>query len=324
MVQKAFPDILSSTGKGMKKIFLLGFMVFLAALPSASKAQQLPIYSQYMFNTLEINPAYAGFKQAVQFTSIFRKQFNGIKDAPQSAMITGDMPIGDTRLGIGLKLVDDRFSIIQSLGAQGSMSYRIEGDYSNISFGLQMGAINNKTDFSKLNITNPGDPVFAQNLNTLTANFGPGVFFNTDKFYAGLSAPNLVRTHLRKTDVALSEYAVKQDAHLYLNAGYLITLNDNFVLKPSFLLRGVKGIPLNYDINANVFFREAMSVGLSYRQGSALVGLLDFRLIPTLRLGYAYDYNLGRLNNFGRATHEIILRYHIPFEKDTLMPSYLF
>ena len=91
-------------------------------------AQQLPLYSQYMFNTLEINPAYAGFKQAMQFTSVFRKQFNGIKTAPQTAMISGDMPIGETRLGIGLKIVDDRISVIQNFGAQASMSYRIEGD----------------------------------------------------------------------------------------------------------------------------------------------------------------------------------------------------
>jgi len=306
------------------KTYLLALLMLLAALPSKICAQQLPLYSQYMFNTLEINPAYAGFKQSMQFTSVFRKQFNGIKNAPQTAMISGDMPIGETRLGIGVKVVDDRISVIQNFGAQISMSYRIEGENSNLSFGLQAGALNNKTDFSQLNITNAGDPVFAQNLNDMAANFGTGIYFNTDKFYAGFSSPNLVRAHLRKTDVALSEYMVKQDMHLYLNAGYLITLNDNFVLKPSFLLRGVKGIPLNYDINANLFFREIISGGISYRNNSALVGLLDFRLVPTLRLGYAYDYNLGRLNNFSKATHEVILRFHIPIDKDELMPSYMF
>ena len=306
------------------KTYLFALFMLLAALPSKICAQQLPLYSQYMFNTLDINPAYAGFKQSMQFTSVFRKQFNGIKDAPQTAMISGDMPIGETRLGIGLKIVDDRISIMQNFGAQVALSYRIEGDNSNLSFGLQAGALNNKTDFSQLNITNAGDPVFAQNLNAMTANFGTGIYFNTDKFYAGFSSPNLVRAHLRKTDVALSEYMVKQDMHLYLNAGYLITLNDNFVLKPSFLLRGVKGIPLNYDINANLFFREVISGGISYRSNSALVGLLDFKLVPTLRLGYAYDYNLGRLNNFAKATHEIILRFHIPIDRDELMPSYMF
>jgi len=309
----------------MKKYnYLLTLFMLLTALSTRLNAQQLPLYSQYMFNTLEINPAYAGFKQSMQFTSVFRKQFNGIKDSPQTAMISGDMPIGDTKLGIGLKFVDDRISVIQNFGAQIAMSYRIEGDNSNLSFGLQAGALNNKTDFSQLNITNAGDPVFAQNLNAMAANFGTGMFFNTDKFYAGLSSPNLVRAHLRKTDVALSEYTVKQSLHVYLNAGYLITLNDNFVLKPSFLLRGVKGLPLNYDINANLFFREFMSGGISYRNNTALVGLLDFKLIPTLRLGYAYDYNLGRLSNFARSTHEIILRFHIPIDKDELMPSYMF
>ena len=307
-----------------KQIFCFLLIFHTLVLPIVLRAQQLPLYSQYMFNTLEINPAYAGFKQAMQFTSIFRKQFNSIKDAPQTAMISGDMPIGDTNLGIGLKIVDDRISVLQNLGVQGSMSYRIEGDYSNIAFGIQMGAMSNKTDFSKLNLSNAGDPVFSQNLNAMTANFGTGVFYNTDKFYAGLSVPNLVRTHLKSVDVSLSEYVVKQNMHMYLNAGYLIDLNDNFIFKPSFLVRGVKGLPINYDLNANVFFRSLFSAGISYRNKNALVGLLDFRLVPTLRLGYAYDYNLGRLNNFSRASHEIILRYHIPFEKDTLMPTYLF
>ncbi len=300
-------------------IVLLGFI----SIPG-SEAQQLPLYSQYMFNTLEINPAYAGFKDAMQFTSIFRKQFNGIKDAPQTAMLSFDMPVGLTKLGVGVKLVDDKISVTHTTGAQGSMSYYIEGDNSRISFGLQVGALNYKANMTELNVTNPGDPIFAQNVNTLVANFGTGIFYNTDKFYAGISVPNLVRTHLRETNVALDHYDVKQNAHFYMNAGMLIDLNDNFILKPSFLLRGVKGIPLNYDINANVFFRDLFSVGMSYRSHSAVVGILDFRVVPQLRLGYAYDYNVGRLNEFARGTHEIILRYHIPFDRDVLMPSYLF
>jgi type IX secretion system PorP/SprF family membrane protein len=260
----------------------------------------------------------------MQFISIFRKQFNGIKDAPQTALLSFDMPIGETKLGFGVKLVDDKISVTRTMGAQGSLSYRIEGDNSNLAFGLQIGALNYKANLSDLNVTDPGDPIFAQNVNTLVANFGTGVFYNTDKFYIGLSVPNLVRTHLREINIALDQYDVKQNPHVFLNAGMIIDLNDNFILKPSFLLRGVKGISLNYDINANVFFRDFASVGLSYRNHSAVVGLLDVRLVPQLRLGYAYDYNVGKLNAFVKGTHDIILRYHIPFEKDTLMPSYLF
>ena len=308
-----------------KKFKILFLVIYLISAGSEQLfSQQLPLYSQYMFNTLEINPAYAGFKEAMQFTTIFRKQFNGIKDAPQTGMVSFDMPIGETKLGVGLKLVDDKISITQTLGAQGSLSYHIEGDNSRISFGMQFGALNYKANLTELNITNPGDPIFAQNLNTLVGNFGTGIFFNTDKYYAGISVPNIVRTHLRETAVELAEYEVKQSPHFYINAGMLVDLNDNFILKPSFLVRGVKGIPINYDINANVFFRDLFSVGLSYRSHSAVVGLMDVRVIPQLRLGYAYDYNVGRLNQFAKGTHEIILRYHIPFDKDTLMPSYLF
>ncbi len=305
------------------KIFFIFISAFAASLDRAH-AQQLPLYSQYMFNTLEINPAYAGFKQSMHFTTIFRKQFNGIRDAPQTALVSFDMPIGDTKLGFGVKLVDDKISVTKTMGAQGSLSYRIEGDNSDLAFGLQIGALNYSANLTELNVTDPGDPVFAQDLNTLVANFGTGIFYNTDKFYAGLSIPNLVRTHLKETNIALDQYNVKQNAHMYLNAGMLIDLNDNFILKPSFLLRGVKGIPLNYDINANVFFKDLASVGLSYRSHSAVVGLMDVRVLPQLRLGYAYDHNVGRLSPFAKGTHEIILRYHIPFDKDTLMPSYLF
>ena len=304
-------------------IIFFGFAI-VTGFFSRLQAQQLPLYSQYMFNTLEINPAYAGFKEAMQFTSIFRKQFNGIKDAPQTALMSFDMPIGETKLGVGVRLVDDKISVSQTLGAQGSLSYHIEGDESRISFGLQFGAMNYKANLTDLNITNPGDPIFSQNVNTLVGNVGTGIFYNTDKYYVGVSVPNIVRTHLRETAVELAEYEVRQALHFYVNAGMLIDLNDNFILKPSFLVRGVKGIPINYDINANVFFREMFSVGLSYRSKSAVVGLMDVRVIPQLRLGYAYDYNVGRLNAFAKGTHEIILRYHIPFDKDALMPSYLF
>ena len=310
----------------MKRKFTFPALLFLllAVFSISLSAQQLPLYSQYMFNTLEINPAYAGFKPAMQFTSIFRKQFNGIKDAPQTALMSFDMPIGETKLGVGVRLVDDKISVSQTLGAQGSLSYHIEGDESRISFGLQFGAMNYKANLTNLNITNPGDPVFSQDVNTLVGNVGTGIFYNTDKYYVGVSVPNIIRTHLRETAVELAEYEVRQALHFYVNAGMLIDLNDNFILKPSFLVRGVKGIPINYDINANVFFREMFSVGLSYRSKSAVVGLMDVRVIPQLRLGYAYDYNVGRLNAFAKGTHEIILRYHIPFDRDALMPSYLF
>jgi len=306
------------------KLHLLIIFITLVSFSTNLSAQQLPLNSQYMFNTFEINPAYAGFKKSIQINSVFRKEFSGIKKSPQTAIITGDMPIRNSKLSMGLKIADDRFSVSQNVGAHLALAYRIEGDNSNVSFGVQAGALNNRTDYSQLNVTNAGDPVFSQNLNLLSASFGAGMFFNTKKFYAGLSSPNLISANLRKIDFAMSEYASSQGLQIYLNSGLLFSLNDNFVLKPSFLLRAVEGLPLNYDINTNIFFKEILSLGASYRSNSTLVGLLDFRLTNTLRVGYAYDYNLGQINNITRATHEIVLRFHVPVKKNEPLPSYKF
>jgi type IX secretion system PorP/SprF family membrane protein len=306
-----------------RSLFSLAF-AFVIGLSSVN-AQQLPLYSQYMFNTLEINPAYAGFKSSMNFTGIFRKQFNGAKDSPQTAYIAGDMPIGDTNMGVGLTIVDDKFSVTKTFGAQGSYSYRIQtGDYSQLSMGIQVGALNYKANLTQLLVTDPGDPTFQQDLNSIAVNIGAGLFFNTDKFYAGLSSPNLYRGNLKQTNIALTNSDVRQNLHAYLNTGVLLYLNDNFVLKPSVLVRAVQGIPINYDVNANVFMRELFSMGISYRNKSAIVGLMDWKVISKLRVGYSYDYNISRVNTFTKGTHEIILRYSIPFWKDELLPSYLF
>jgi len=304
---------------------LFSFVFFLIVGLYSANAQQLPLYSQYMFNTMDINPAYAGFKSSMNFTSVFRKQFNGIKDSPQTAYISADMPIGDTKMGAGLSIVDDRFSVTKTFGARGSYAYRVEtGVKSMLSMGMEVGALNYKANLTQLLVSDANDPVFQQDVNTLALNIGAGVFFNTDKFYIGAASPNIFRGNLRQTDIALTNSDVKQSLHVYLNSGVLLYLNDNFVLKPSFLIRGIQGIPLSFDANVNLFMRELFSVGLSYRSKSALVGLMDCRVAPKLRIGYSYDYNISRVNTFTKGTHEIILRYSIPFWKDELLPSYLF
>jgi type IX secretion system PorP/SprF family membrane protein len=304
---------------------ITAFLSLIFVCLSQVNGQQLPLYSQYMFNTLEINPAYAGFKSSINFTGIFRKQFNGTNDSPQTAYVAADMPIGETNMGVGLSIVDDKFSITKTFGAQGYYSYRIQtGDYSQLSMGMQVGAFNYKANLTQLLLTDQGDPVFQQDVNSIAVNIGAGLFFNTDKFYAGLSSPNLFRGNLKQTNIALTNSDVRQNLHAYFNTGVLLYLNDNFVLKPSILIRAVQGIPINYDVNANVFMRELFSVGLSYRNKNAVVGLMDWRVIPKLRVGYSYDYNISRVNTFTKGTHEIILRYSIPFWKDELLPSYLF
>jgi type IX secretion system PorP/SprF family membrane protein len=286
-------------------------------------AQQLPLFSEYMFNTLEINPAYAGYRDALSVTTMFRKQYTGFKTAPQSAFFSADMPIPGKRVGIGLKLLDDRDAITKTLGAQGVYSFKIPtGDYSNISFGLQGGVYNFRTDFTKVDVIDPNDPSFSQNVNSLNLNFGTGVFFNSEKFYVGLSSPNLIRNNFNREFNTGAFSQLKQQMHIYLNSGYVFALSDDLHIKPSFLVRGVVGSPLSYDINTNFWIADVLGLGVSYRNKSAVVGILDLKLIPELHLGYAYDHSISEFNLISKGSHEVILRYEFSFNRMALSPRY--
>jgi type IX secretion system PorP/SprF family membrane protein len=286
-------------------------------------AQQLPLFSEYMFNTLEINPAYAGSRDALSITTMFRKQYTGFKTAPQTAFFAADMPIPGKRVGIGLKLLDDRDVITKTLGAQGVYSFKIPtGDYSNILFGLQAGVYNFRTDFTKVDVIDPNDPSFSQNVNSLNLNFGTGVFFNSEKFYVGLSSPNLIRNNFSAEFNTGAFSQLKQQMHVYLNSGYVFTLNDDFHIKPSFLVRGIVGSPLSYDINTNFWIADVLGLGASYRNKSAIVGIIDLKLLKELHLGYAYDHSISEFNLISKGSHEVILRYEFSFKRMALSPRY--
>lgn len=285
-------------------------------------AQQLPLYSQYMFNTFEINPAYAGAKEAVQISSMFRKQWTGFKSAPQSTFLSVDMPIPDKRIGLGIKIVDDRDEITKTIGAQGAYSYKVPlGDYSTLALGLQAGAMNFSSDFTNVDVIDLNDPSFSQVVNSVKINFGTGIFFNTERFYVGLSVPNLVRHDLRKNDGSKLG-GMKQNMHYYFNTGYVFFLSDAFVFKPSVLVRGLQGSPISIDVNANLWIKDMISFGASYRNKSAVVGIVNLRMLPDLYMGYAYDHSISRLNIIAKGSHEVSLRFEIPNGRTSLSPRY--
>jgi len=302
------------------------FIICIAFLLSGSQnlfGQQLPLFSEYMFNTLEINPAYAGFRDALNVTTMFRKQWTGFKTAPQSAFISADMPIANKRVGVGVKLIDDRDEITKTTGAQAVYSFKIPtGDYSTLAFGLQGGVFNFKTDYTKVDVIDQNDPSFSQNLNNTKINFGTGIFFNTEKFHVGLSSPNLIRNNFNKANNTGAFSDLRQDMHIYFNAGYVFEISEDLMIKPSFLVRGVVGSPVSYDINSNFWIADMVSLGLSYRNKTAIVGLIDLKLTPQLRMGYAYDHVTSKYNIVSKGSHEVILRYEFSFDRTSLSPRY--
>jgi len=300
--------------------FVLGIGLLISFTNGVS-AQQLPLYSEYMFNTFEINPAYAGARDVVQIISMFRKQWTGFKTAPQSTFLSVDMPIPDKRVGLGLKIVDDRDEITKTFGAQAAYSYKVPiGEYSTLALGLQAGAMSYKSDFTKVDVIDPNDPSFSQVVNSVKVNFGTGFFFNTENFFVGVSLPNLMRQNLKKNESTLSD--LKQNMNFYFNTGYVFSLSENFVFKPSVLVRGLVGSPISFDMNANLWIADMLSLGASYRNKSAIVGIINLRVTPQLYMGYAYDHSISRLNIIAKGSHEVILRYEIPNGRSSLSPRY--
>ena len=311
--------------KYIVKSVILFYIIWFTSYSNSLFAQQMPLYSEYMFNTFEINPAYAGYRNAIQITSMFRKQWTGFKTAPQSTYFSVDMPISNKRIGLGLKIVDDRDAITKTFGAQSAYSFKIPvGENSTLALGLQGGVLSYKSDFTKIDVIDANDPAFSQNTNSLKLNFGTGVFFNSENFYVGLSTPNLIRNNIGKvSDGGATLNDVKQNMHLYFNTGYIFKLNDDLLIKPSVLLRGVAGSPISFDMNVNLWIADALSLGVSYRNQAAVVGIIDIKILPNLRLGYAYDHNINRFNLISKGSHEIILRYEIPLNGEALVsPRY--
>jgi len=306
----------------LKSFFIVWFALAFSSFENLY-AQQLPLFSEYMFNTLEINPAYAGFRDALNVTTMFRKQWTGFKTAPQSTFLSADMPIANKRVGVGIKLIDDRDEITKTLGAQAVYSFKIPtGDYSTLALGLQGGVFNFKTDYTKVDVIDLNDPSFSQNLNNTKINFGTGIFFNTEKFYVGLSSPNLIRNNFNKANNTGAFSELRQDMHVYFNAGYVFEISQDLLIKPSFLVRGVVGSPLSYDISTNFWVADMISLGFSYRNQTAIVGLVDLKLTPQLRLGYAYDHVTSKYNIISKGSHEVILRYEFSFDRTSLSPRY--
>lgn len=304
-------------------------MILFMAMHGLNKAfaQQDAMYSQYMFNSLAINPAYAGSRNVLSATALFRSQWTGIAGAPKTGTFTIDAPIDEKRIGLGLQVFSDKLGITSTTGAVASYAYRIRMEKGTLSFGLQASGSQYKADYTSaiLDPENSGnDPAFSANANKFLFNFGTGVYYNSDRFYIGLSAPELLTNKLHNNTTELENGPVaKQAIHLFFAAGYVFPLSDEFKLKPSVLFKGVKGAPLEGDFNATLWIKDVIAVGAQYRTNADVSGLLELQLSPQIRLGYAYDHSITPLSNYNSGGHEMMLRYEFGFEGNKILsPRY--
>lgn len=285
-------------------------------------AQQEAMYTQYMFNTLAVNPAYAGSRNVVSATALFRNQWSGIKGAPKTQTFSIDAPINQKKVGLGLQIFSDKLGRTKNTGTVLSYAYRIRMENASLSFGLQGSLSQFSADYTSISLDPAGlsiDPAFMNNDNKTLINFGTGVYYNTDRFYVGLSSPELINNILPGSETSLNRQAM----HLFLMSGYVFTLNSVFKLKPSVLLKGVKGAPLQADLNTSLWIKDVLSIGAQYRTNADVSALLEIQATPQIRFGYAYDHSTTPLSSYNSGSHEIMLRYEFGFQRGkVLTPRY--
>lgn len=307
----------------MKKYIII--ILILMSAVQYSNAQQEAMYSQYMFNTLAINPAYAGSRNVTSATALFRKQWVGIEGAPETLTFTIDAPSRNKKVGVGLQVFSDKIGITKTNGAFGSYAYRIRMEKGTLAFGLQAGVSQYRADFSsvKLNNGSPLDAAFQDNINKTLVTLGTGIYYNADRFYVGLSSPQLLNNKLENFSVTDNNVFTGQSLHIFLAAGYVFPLGEDLNLKPSILFKGVRGAPIQADLNANLWIKDVISFGVQYRTEADIAAMMEIQATPQIRLGYSYDRSVTKLVTFNRGSHEIMLRYEFGFEKGrTISPRY--
>ncbi|TKC09317.1 PorP/SprF family type IX secretion system membrane protein [Pedobacter frigoris] len=309
----------------MKRITGIILLSYLMLFYNDVKAQQDAMYTQYMFNTLAINPAYAGSRNVTSATALFRNQWTGIDGAPKTGTLTMDAPMLNKKLGVGIQLFTDKLGITQTNGAVLSTAYRIRMDKGSLSFGIQGNFSQYRANFTEVPLSStPGyDPAFAENVNKFLFNVGTGVYYNSDKFYIGLSAMDLMPNKITSYSSNNINMGSKQALHVFLATGYVFPLSEDFKLKPSVLFKGVKGAPLEADINASLWIKDKISIGGQYRTSADIAALIELQATPQIRIGYSYDRSTTALGNFNSGSHEIMLRYEFGFEKGKILsPRY--
>lgn len=292
---------------------LWGCMVLFITLHSA-RAQQQVMYTQYMFNGIVLNPAYAGSHESMSLTAIARKQWTGMDGAPGTETFTAHTPLKNDRVGLGLIFSHDHIGVTHQYNVNIAYSYWIPVAGGKLAFGLQGGFSNYNNAFADLYVGAQGDidPNFASNVNVFSPTIGSGLYFYTDKLYLGFSSPQLItyQSHLGETAYT------RQARHYFLTGGYVFDITPSLKYKPGFLLKMVEGAPAQFDINSHLLFREVLWTGVSYRSMESMSALLQVQLTDQLRFGYSYDFPMGRtLSRVNSGSHELMLNYSFTFYK---------
>lgn len=293
----------------MKKKIILFALLFAGIV---SYSQQDSQFTQYMYNTITVNPAYAGSRGAMSIFALHRTQWVGLDGAPVTNAVSINTPLNGSNLGLGVSVINDRIGPTHENTISADLSYTVPtSETFKLSFGVKATANLFDLDGTKLTPKVYGD-VSLESFNKFTPNIGAGVYLHSDKAYLGLSVPNFIETNrYNDNDVAIA----KEKITSYLIAGYVFDLNTSVKFKPALLTKMIKGAPLQADISGNFLFNDKFMLGASYRWSAALSAMAGFQISDALYIGYAYDHETTQLKHYNSGSHEIFFRYEL-FKKN--------
>lgn len=297
------------------KYYLIILLVIICV--NSSFSQQDPQYTQYMYNTQAVNPAYIGSKEAASVGLLYRTQWVGFDGAPKTGTLTASTPLGELkRMGLGLSIVSDKIGPATETNFVVDYSYSLLlSEVKRLSFGLKGGLDILDVDYTKLNIYDDLDPQFINNIDKkFQPQIGAGIYYNTDRFYLGLSVPNFLNSkHYNSEnidDVNENALAVER-LHYFLIAGYVFDIGENLKFKPATMFKAVSGSPLQTDVSANFLFNDRFALGAAYRWDAAVSAMAGFQISNQLFIGMGYDFQTTDIEKYSDGSYEIFLRFDI-------------
>jgi type IX secretion system PorP/SprF family membrane protein len=283
-------------------------VVMLLSLPCMPVVgQQRVQFTQYMFNGLAINPAYAGADEALSLTFIQRRQWSGIENAPTTQTLTAHTLFRNRKVGLGLMVMNDRVGVHRNLNVSSTYAFHLQvAEKSYVSMGIQAGIKSIRADYASLGNPNNDPRINNAFVSETFVDLGSGVYFRSPRLHLGFSALELlpqVATMNDSTSIALSQ------AHFFLMSRYRIPVSKDFNFEPSVLLKYVHDVPLSYDVNLNMVYRNVVTMGFSYRKKESVDFLFKGQITPQLQFGYSYDHALGEISRFSNGSHELMVHY---------------
>lgn len=289
------------------------------------QAQQEPMYTHYMYNTLVINPGYAGSRDALSVTALHRSQWVNYKGAPIVQTLTMHAPLKNEHLGLGLSVTNDKIGPTNNTAVFADFAYIMKlNTKSKLALGLSAGVNIFQADLNSLQLNQQADPSFQNNIsNKINPNFGFGAYYSRERFYAGISIPNIIQNNYLVVNLPNgSTWAGKEQRHYYFIAGTMIKLSDNLEFKPTTFVKVTPAAPIQADVTASFVIVKKLLLGVMYRTGDAFGGLIGLDVTSQFHVGYSFDYSYGvKTFKYNNGSHEIVLRYDFNFSNNKQIRS---